>query len=216
MQGLIGKKLGMTQVFDESGTHVPVTVLQAGPCVVVQRKTTKADGYEAVQLGFEDRKERLVTKPLQGHFKKASVPTKRFLREIRLADGEDAKVGDTVSVSIFDGATHVDVIGLTKGRGFAGVVKRHGFKGGWAAHGSMMHRRSGSVGNRTWPARVFKNKRMGGHMGFVRETTQNLKIVKVRAEDDVLLVRGAIPGPTGGLVVIRKAIKKTPKAAKKS
>jgi large subunit ribosomal protein L3 len=216
MQGLIGKKLGMTQVFDDKGIHVPVTVLQAGPCVVVQRKTAKADGYDAVQLGFEDRKERRATKPVQGHFKKANVGIKRVLREIRLGDGEDAQVGDTVAVSIFDGVTHVDVIGLTKGRGFAGVVKRHGFKGGWAAHGSMMHRRSGSIGNRTWPARVFKNRRMGGHMGNVRETTQNLKVVQVRGEDSVLLVRGAVPGPTGAVVIIRKAIKKTAKAAKKS
>jgi large subunit ribosomal protein L3 len=216
MQGLIGKKLGMTQVFDETGTHVPVTVLQAGPCVVVQRKTAKADGYDAVQLGFEDRKESRVTKPLLGHFKKAGVGAKHVLREIRLGADEEAKVGDLISVAIFEGVTHVDVIGSTKGRGFAGVVKRHGFKGGWAAHGSMMHRRSGSIGNRTWPARVFKNRRMGGHMGNVRETTQNLKVVQVRGEDGVILVRGAIPGPTGAVVVIRKAIKKTPKAAKKS
>ena len=152
MQGIIGKKLGMTQVFDEQGVHVPVTVLQVGPCVVVQRKTAATDGYEAVQLGFKDKKEKGLTKAAKGHFAKSSVAPKRVLQEVRLQAGEDAKVGDTVTASVFDGVTHVDIIGLTKGRGFGGVVKRHGFYGGHAAHGSMMHRRSGSIGQRTWPA----------------------------------------------------------------
>lgn len=215
MQGLIGKKLGMTQVFDEHGTQVPVTVIQAGPCVVVQRKGA-AEGYSAVQLGFIEQKEQRLSKPLQGHFKKGGVAPKRVLREVRLDEGEDVKVGDTVGVQIFEGVSHVDVIGMTKGRGFQGVVKRHGFKGGPAAHGSMMHRRSGSIGNRTWPARVFKNKRMAGHMGHVRVTVQNMKVVAVRGDDNVLLVRGAVPGPTGAVIMVRKALKKTPKAAKKS
>ena len=213
MQGIIGKKLGMTQVFDDKGAQVPVTVIQAGPCVVVQRKTGGVDGYEAVQLGFEDRKEKGTGKPGLGHFKKAGISPKRFLQEVRLAAGEDAKVGDSVTVDIFQGVEYVDVIGVTKGRGFQGVVKRHGFKGGPAAHGSMFHRRSGSIGNRTWPARVMKNRRMGGHMGDVRCTTQNLKVVQVRPEDHVLLVRGAVPGPTGATVLVRKAIKKTVKKA---
>ncbi len=216
MNGIIGKKLGMTSVFDEKGAQVAVTVIQAGPCVVVQRKASAGEGYEAVQLGFEDQKEQRVAKPAKGHFKKAGVAPQRVLCEIRLGEGEDAKVGDKVTAAIFDGVTHVDVIGTTKGRGFAGVVRRHGFGGGWAAHGSMMHRRSGAVGNRTWPARVFKNKRMAGHMGNARATTQNLKVVQVRPDESVILVEGAVPGPTGGILIVQKATKKTPKAAGKS
>ena len=215
MQGLIGKKIGMTRVFDESGTQVPVTVIQAGPCVVLQRKTG-ADGYEAVQLGFQEKTEKRATKALQGHCKKAATAPKQFLREILLADGEDAKIGDVVTVQIFEGASYVDVIGTTKGRGFAGNVKRHQMAGGPAAHGSGFHRQGGSIGNRTWPARVFKNKRMPGHMGNVRVTTQNLKVVQVRGEDGVLLVRGAIPGPNGGILIVRKALKKSSKAAAKT
>lgn len=215
MQGLIGKKIGMTQVFDEQGAQVPVTVIQVGPCVVVQRKGA-AEGYHAVQLGFLDQKESRLTKPVQGHFKKAGVAAKRVLREVRLDEGEDVKVGDTVGATLFEGVTHVDVIGMTKGRGFQGVVKRHGFAGGPGGHGSMMHRRTGSIGNRTWPARVFKNRRMAGHMGHVRVTVQNLKVVQVRNEDNVILVRGAIPGPTGCVLIVRKALKKPSKAAKKS
>jgi large subunit ribosomal protein L3 len=216
MEALIGKKLGMTQVFDEQGVQVPVTVIQAGPCVVMQRKTAKADGYDAVQLGFGDQKDHRVTKALLGHFKKAGKGSKRVLREVELGAGEEVNVGDEVTVAIFDGVSYVDVIGITKGRGFQGVVKRHGFTGGPGGHGSMMHRRSGSIGNRTWPARVFKNKRMAGHMGHVRVTVQNLKVQKLMPEDSVMLVRGAIPGPTGCIVVVRKAIKKAAKAAKKS
>jgi len=213
MQALIGKKLGMTQVFDDKGHHVPVTVIQAGPCVVVQQKTTQADGYEAVQLGFGEVKERRATKALQGHCKKAGTGPKYTLSEVQLDAGEQVKQGDLVTVAIFEGVSHVDVIGITKGRGFQGLVKRHGFSGGPAAHGSGMHRRSGSIGNRTWPARVMKNRRMSGHMGHVRATIQNLRVVQVRKEDNVLLVWGAVPGPTGSLLMVRKAIKK---AAKKS
>ncbi len=214
MQGLIGKKIGMTRVFDEDGTHVPVTVIQAGPCVVLQRKSA-ADGYEAVQLGFQEKTEKRATKALRGHCKKAGTTPKQFVREIRLAKGEDAKVGDVVTVQIFDGATHVDVIGTTKGRGFAGNIRRHKFAGGPLSHGSRFHRQGGAIGNRTWPARVFKNKSMPGHMGNVRATTQNLKVVQVRGEDGVLLVRGAIPGPNGGILIVRRALKKASKAAAK-
>lgn len=213
MQGLIGKKIGMTQVYDEQGVHVPVTVIQAGPCVVVQRKSAATDGYESVQLGFLEQKEHRVRKPQLGHFKKANVGVQRVLREVQLDPGEDAKVGDQVTVSVFEGAAFVDVISISKGRGFQGVVKRHRMAGGPAAHGSGFHRQPGAVGNRTWPARVFKNKRMPGHMGNTRVTTQNLKVVAVRGEDHVLLVRGAVPGPTGSIVIVRKSIKK---AAKKS
>lgn len=215
MQGLIGKKIGMTRVFDANGVQVPVTVIQAGPCVVLQRKTG-SDGYEAVQLGFQEKTEKRATKALQGHCKKAATGPKQFLREIRLADGEDAKIGDVVTVQIFEGASHVDVVGTTKGRGFAGNVKRHQMAGGPAAHGSGFHRQGGSVGNREEPAKIWKNKRMPGHMGNVQVTTQNVKIVQVRGDDGILLVRGAIPGPNGGVLLVRKALKKSSKTAAKT
>lgn len=215
MQGLIGKKIGMTRVFDANGVQVPVTVIQAGPCVVLQRKTG-SDGYEAVQLGFQEKTEKRATKALQGHCKKAATGPKQFLREIRLADGEDAKIGDVVTVQIFEGASHVDVVGTTKGRGFAGNVKRHQMAGGPAAHGSGFHRQGGSVGNREEPAKIWKNKRMPGHMGNVQVTTQNVKIVQMRGDDGILLVRGAIPGPNGGVLLVRKALKKSSKAAAKT
>ncbi|MCX6997133.1 MAG: 50S ribosomal protein L3 [Kiritimatiellaeota bacterium] len=212
MQALLGKKIGMTQVYD-NGINVPVTVLQVGPCVVAQVKTPERDGYAGVQLGFVEIKPTRASQPRAGHFKKAGVACHRFLREVALDRGETAQVGDTVTAAIFQGVAYVDVIGTTKGRGFQGVVKRHGFAGGPAAHGHMMHRRSGSIGNRTWPSRVFKNRRMSGHMGHVQATQQNLKVVQVRPEDHVILVRGAVPGPTGGLLLVRKAIKKATKAS---
>ncbi len=216
MNALIGKKLGMTQVFDEHGSQVPVTVIQAGPCTVVQRKTAANDGYESAQLGFDEQKEKRLTKSLQGHFKKGGAAARRVLREVRLDAGDDVKVGDTVNASLFAEVPYVDVIGMTKGRGFQGVVKRHGFVGGPGGHGSMMHRRSGSIGNRTWPARIFKNRRMSGHMGHTSITVQNLKVVQVRGDESVILVRGAIPGPVGAIVMVRKAIKRPGKPAKKS
>lgn len=211
MQAIIGKKIGMTQVFDEQGVHVPVTVLEVGPCVVVQVKTAEKDGYAAAQLGFGEAKAKRIGKPLEGHFKKAGQTVKRVLREVELDDGEAVKVGDAVGAALFKGVEFVDVIGVTKGQGFQGVVKRHGFGGGPASHGHTSHRRPGSIGNRTWPSRVFKNRRMGGHMGFVKMTQQNLKIVQVREEDNVILVRGAVPGPTGSVLLVRKAIKKAAK-----
>ena len=211
MQAIIGKKIGMTQVFDEQGVHVPVTALQLGPCVVVQIKTAGKDGYDAVQLGFGERKAKNAGKAQEGHCKKAGVALQRSLREVRLDAGETVKVGDMVGAAQFKDVAFVDVLGLTKGRGFQGVVKRHGFGGGPASHGHMAHRRPGSIGNRTWPSRVFKNRRMGGHMGFVHMTQQNLKVVQVREEDNVILVRGAVPGPTGGILLVRKAIKKAAK-----
>ena len=213
MQALIGKKLGMTQVFDDQGRHIPVTVIQAGPCSILQSKTTQADGYQSVQLGFEDVKEQRATKARVGHCKKAGVGAKRVLREVRLDEGDQCKPGDSVGVSIFEGVEYVDVIGITKGRGFQGVVKRHRMQGGPMAHGSGFHHTGGAIGNRTWPGRVMKNKRMSGHMGNVKQTTQNLKVIQVRNEDNVLLVRGAVPGPTGGILIVRKSLKR---AAKKS
>ena len=208
MQTLIGKKIGMTRVYDESGMQVPVTVVQVGPCVVVQRKSAKPDGYEAVQLGFQEQKESRLTKAEQGHFKKAGSKPQKLLREVRVDAGEAAKAGDVLTAAVFEGVKYVDVLGHTKGRGFQGVVKRFRFAGGRASHGGGWNRKPGSIGNREWPARVFKNKKLPGHMGSVDITTQNLRVVKVLADDHALLLEGAVPGPMGGIVLVRKAIKK--------
>ena len=208
MQTLIGKKIGMTRVYDDAGVQVPVTVVQVGPCVVVQRKSAKPDGYEAVQLGFQEQKESRLTKPLQGHFKKAGAKPQKVLREVRVDAAEEAKAGDVLTAKVFDGVKFVDVLGHTKGSGFQGVVKRFRFAGGRASHGGGWNRKPGSIGNREWPARVFKNKRLPGHMGSVDVTTQNLRVVKVLADDHALLLEGAVPGPMGGIVLVRKAINK--------
>ena len=208
MQTLIGKKIGMTRVYDDAGVQVPVTVVQVGPCVVVQRKSAKPDGYEAVQLGFQEQKESRLTKPLQGHFKKAGAKPQKVLREVRVDAAESAKAGDVLTAKVFEGVKFVDVLGHTKGRGFQGVVKRFRFAGGRASHGGGWNRKPGSIGNREWPARVFKNKKLPGHMGSVDITTQNLRVVKVLADDHALLLEGAVPGPMGGIVLVRKAIKK--------
>ena len=208
MQTLIGKKIGMTRVYDESGVQVPVTVVQVGPCVVVQRKSAKPDGYEAVQLGFQEQKESRLTKAEQGHFKKAGAKAQKIVREVRVEADEAAKAGDVLTATMFEGVKFVDVLGHTKGRGFQGVVKRFGFAGGRASHGGGWNRKPGSIGNREWPARVFKNKKLPGHTGSVDITTQNLRVVKVLADDHALLLEGAVPGPMGGIVLVRKAIKK--------
>ncbi|MBW7908486.1 MAG: 50S ribosomal protein L3 [Kiritimatiellae bacterium] len=211
MNGIIGKKLGMTQVYDDAGRYVPVTVLAAGPCVVVQRKTAARDGYDAAQLGFAAQKATRVNKSGLARFKKAGVEPQRLLREIEVEGNEDVKEGAQITVAIFDGVSHVDVSGVTKGQGFQGVVKRYRFGGGPQSHGHMSHRRVGSIGMRTWPSRVLKNKRMPGHMGNVHVTTQNLRVVQVRAADNVILVEGSVPGPAGAFVVIKKALKKAAK-----
>lgn len=212
MNALIGKKIGMTQVFDDAGHQIPVTALEVGPCVVVQLKTAEKDGYNAVQLGFEDQPVKRQTKARAGHFKKNDVPTKRILREVRMdAGGSDVKVGDTFTASVFDGVSYVDVIGVTKGRGFQGVMRRHGMGGGRATHGSGMHRRTGSIGMKEWPARVLKGKPMPGQMGSERVTVQNLKVVQVRNDDNIVLVRGSVPGPSGAFVFVRKSLKKADK-----
>lgn len=208
MQGLIGKKIGMTQVYNGEGRHVPVTVIELGPCVVMQRKIGERDGYEAVKLGFIDQKEQRLSKPLLGQFKKAGVQPKRIVREFRVDSDNATKAGDTITTEIFDGVNYVDISGITKGRGFQGVVKRHRMGGGPAAHGHTSHRRPGSIGMRTKPGRIFKNKRMPGHMGNVNVTVQNLKVVQVRKDDNAILVEGAVPGPTGGIVIVSKAIKR--------
>ncbi|HEY6332711.1 MAG TPA: 50S ribosomal protein L3 [Blastocatellia bacterium] len=206
VNGIIGKKIGMTQVFAGDGSITPVTVLKAGPCVVVQKKTVNTDGYNAVQLGLvEDRPPRRVNKPTEGHFKRAGIPPTRILREVRVLDGEEStNVGDKVLVDVFREDDLVDIVGTTKGRGFAGFVKRHGFGGGRATHGSMFHRAPGSIGASAYPSRVIKGTRMAGHMGNARQTTQNLRVVAVDAEKNLLLVRGAVPGPNGGYVLIKK------------
>jgi large subunit ribosomal protein L3 len=206
VNGIIGKKLGMTQIFDADGTSTPVTVIKAGPCVVVQRKTVSTDGYEAVQLGFVDEQSpKRINKPMKGHFAKAGIPPTRILREFRLNNGEEAaSVGDKVLVDQFSENDIIDVIGTSKGRGFAGFVKRHGFGGGRATHGSMFHRAPGSIGASAYPSRVVKGTRMAGHMGVDRKTIRNLRVVRVNAEENILLVHGAVPGPTGAYVLIKK------------
>jgi large subunit ribosomal protein L3 len=204
VQGIIGKKVGMTQVYAEDGEAFPVTVLEAGPCVVVQRRSKERDGYAAVQLGLvEARKVKRVTKPMKGHFEKAGLPPCRVLRELPIGDDE-VKVGDKVSVALFAPGDTVSVTGVSKGRGFQGVIKRHGFGGGGATHGSMFHRAPGSIGASAFPSRVLKGMRAAGHLGSDRVTVRNLQVVRVDAENNLLVVRGAVPGAGGSYVVIRK------------
>jgi large subunit ribosomal protein L3 len=204
--GLLGKKVGMTQLLDDDGTVVPVTVIQAGPCVVVQRKTKQNDGYDAVQLGFvEFVKPKRITKPMTGHFKKSNVAPARFVREVGVHGEDGANPGDKVMVNIFNRDELVDVVGTSKGRGFAGFVKRHHFRGGRATHGSMFHRAPGSIGSSAYPSRVLKGMRMAGHLGNARVTAQNLRVARVDQENNLLFVRGAVPGPPGGYVVVEKA-----------
>jgi len=207
VEAILGKKLGMTQIFAANGDVVPATVLKAGPCIVIQRKTTQNDGYEAVQLGLvEVPPPQKLTKAEEGHFKKAGAVPVRFLREVRLkAGGEDVKVGDKVLVDNFAVDELVDVTGVSKGRGFAGFHKRHHFGGGGASHGSMFHRAPGSIGASAFPSRVLKGMRAAGHMGTDRVTVRNLRVVQVHSEDNTLVVSGAVPGPRGGYVVVRKA-----------
>ena len=201
----------MTQLFAKDGTVQPATVLKAGPCVVVQAKTVEADGYEAVQLGLVEVKPTKENKPSQGHFKRAGVPATRVRRELKLkAGGDSLKAGDQVNVSIFADGERVDVIGTSRGKGFQGVVRRHHFKGGVSSHGSMFHRAPGSIGASSYPSRVVKGMRMGGHMGDARVTVRNLKVIRVDEENNLLLVEGSVPGGPNGIVVIRKAIAAKP------
>jgi len=206
-KGLIGKKLGMTQVFWDDGSVIPVTAIEAGPCVVVQKKATDVDGYDAIQLGFDRLKEKAVSKPLRGHFEKAGKGCFRILREFKLESANDYEVGAELRADIFKVGDYIDVVGTTKGRGFAGVVKRHGFRGGRATHGSMFHRAPGSIGSSAWPSRVFKGKRLPGHMGNRRQTVQNLMVVSVRPEKNIILVKGSVPSSTNGIVLIKDSIK---------
>ena len=208
MKSLIGKKLGMTQIFDEEGRRVPVTVIEAGPCSVVQRKTTDTDGYEAVQLGFGTQKTERVAKPLVGHFKKAGLGAMRELREVRVDADDSAKAGDTLTAAIFEGVNFIDVLGVAKGKGFQGVMKRHNFGGGRATHGSHFHRTTGSIGMKEKPGRVFKGKKMAGQMGSTDVTVQNVKVIQVRAAENLILVKGQVPGANGTTLVLREALKR--------
>jgi large subunit ribosomal protein L3 len=210
VSGIIAKKVGMTQVYAEDGQAIPATVLEAGPCVVVQRKVKQSngnrkDGYSAVQLGLvESRKTKRVSKAMAGHFKKAGIPPCRVLREFRVDEAAEVKIGDKVSVSIFATGDTVQITGMSKGKGFQGVVKRHHFRGGAATHGSMFHRAPGSIGASAFPSRVLKGMRAGGHMGSDRVTVRNLEVVRVDAEKNLMVVRGSVPGASGGYVVINK------------
>ena len=207
-KAIIGKKLGMTQVFTPEGRLVPVTVIEAGPCTVVQKKTVETDGYEAVQLGFGDKKEKKVTKPQKGHFDKAGVTAKRVLREFRLTGAADLNPGDTVSVEVFAEGDKIDVTGISKGKGYAGTVKRFGTHRGPMAHGSKYHRGPGSMGACSTPSKVMKGKKLPGHMGVDRVTVQNLIVVKVDSERNLLLVKGAVPGARGSIVTVKDTVKK--------
>lgn len=208
MEGLIGRKVGMTQVYDDQGRRVAVTVLEAGPCPVVQVKTPDSDGYRAAQLGFDEQKPSRLTKAQVKHFEKAGVKPCKVTKEFALEEGEEVKAGEAVTVSIFDGVKYVDVSGITKGRGFAGVFRRYGIGGGPNTHGGHSKRRIGSIGARDLPGWVEKGKRMPGHMGAVNRKARNLAVVQVRGEDNLILVAGSVPGPKGAIVIIRKALKK--------
>jgi large subunit ribosomal protein L3 len=204
MMGLIGRKVGMTQLFDEKGDVVPVTVIEAGPCTVTEIRTSERDGYTALQLGFGTNKEKRFTKPYLGQFTKRNLPPSRHLREFRIPDVSAYTLGQTLNASVFEKGEHIDVEGTTKGRGFAGIIKRHGFKGGHASHGPTMGREPGSIGSSAYPSRVIKGKRLPGRMGGKPLTSKNLMVAGVDVEQNVVLVRGAIPGPTNGLVFILK------------
>lgn len=207
-KGLIGKKIGMTQIFDEKGKMIPVTVIEAGPCVVVQKKTTENDGYEAVQVGYGDVKANKVTKPMGGHFKKADVAPKKVLKEFRLADTSAVNVGDILKADIFAAGEYVDVVGKSKGKGTAGVIKRWNFARLRESHGTgPVARHGGSLGVID-PARIFKGKKMAGHLGSERVTVQNLSVVKVDVENNLIAIKGSVPGPKGGIVVIADSVKK--------
>ena len=206
-KAILGKKIGMTQVFTEDGQLIPVSVIQAGPCQVVQKKTEEVDGYTAVQVGYEDKKERRANKPEKGHFQKANVPVKKYLKEFKLDNAAELNVGDELTVEQFADGDVLDVTGTSKGHGFAGTIKRWGTHRGPMTHGSHYHRGPGLLGACSDPSRAFKGKKMPGHYGVVKVTIQNLDLVKIDKERNLLLVKGSIPGPKGGLVVVRNAVK---------
>lgn len=205
---ILGKKIGMTQIFNENGLSIPVTVIQAGPCPVVQKKSLENDGYKSLKLGFGEVSEKKLNKPEKGLFSKLKIPSRKYLKEFRTEEIDKYEVGQEIKVSdMFQSGDRIDVSGISKGKGFQGTIKRYGQSGGPETHGSMYHRRVGSMGSNTSPARVFKGKRLPGHMGVDKITVQNLDVVKVDAEKNLLLVKGAVPGPKGGLLVIRETVK---------
>ena len=207
LTGILGTKLGMTRLFTDDGRWIEVTVVEAGPCTVVQRKTKDTDGYDAVQLGFGDVKESRCNKPSLGHFKKSGVAPRRTLKEIRVTGETDVELGAEIKADIFEAGDRVDVSGTSKGKGFAGVIKRYGFGGGPGGHGSHFHRAPGSIGQSADPAKVYKNKKMPGHMGNRKVTVQNLEVVNVDAEKNLLMIRGNVPGAKGGLITVSKSVK---------
>lgn len=206
-KGIIGKKIGMTQIFDENGLVIPVTVIEAGPCVVAQVKTTETDGYNAIQLGFGEVKAKHTNKPEMGHFAKSKLEAKKHLREFKLDDISNVKVGDEIKADIFQAGEKVDIQGTSKGKGFQGVIKRHGQHRGPMGHGSMYHRRPGSMGPTSTPGRVFKGKKLPGHMGHITVTIQNLDVVRVDMDKNVILVKGSVPGCKGAILKIKTAVK---------
>ena len=206
-KAILATKVGMTQIFDENGALIPVTVLQAGPCVVTQVKTVENDGYEAVQVGFVDKREKLVNKPVKGHFDKAGVSYKRYVRELKLENAGEYSVKDEIKADVFAVGDRIDATAISKGKGFQGAIKRHGQHRGPMAHGSKFHRHQGSNGSATTPGRVFKGKGMPGHMGHVQVTVKNLTVVKVDAENNLILVKGAVPGPKKSLVTVKETTK---------
>ena len=206
MKAIIGKKVGMTQIFDEKGYVIPVTVIEAGPCLVAQVKSEETDGYNAVQLGFGEVKDKHINKPEKGHFEKSKLSAKKHLREFR-ADSIDVKVGDEVKADVFEAGDKIDVQGTSKGKGFQGVIKRHGQHRGPMGHGSMYHRRPGSMGSTSTPGRVFKGKKLPGHMGVQTVTIQNLDVVRVDMDKNVILVKGSVPGPKGAILKIKSTVK---------
>lgn len=208
MKNMLGKKVGMTQIFKEDGTLVPVTVIEAGPLFVVQKKTVEKDGYNAIQVGFGDVKEKRMTKPAKGHFDKANVAYRKFLREFKVENPDEFEIGQEIKVDVFSEGDMIDVTGTSKGKGTAGVIKRHGFGRGRETHGSKFHRMPGGMSAGTYPGRVFKGHRMMGRMGNERVTVQNLEVVRVDAEKNLILVKGAVPGPRKGLVSIKATVKK--------
>ena len=204
---LIGKKVGMTQIFDEQGKVIPVTAIEAGPCTVVQVKTVETDGYNAIQLGFGDVKEHKVIKPVKGHYTKVNLTPKKHLREFRVDSVEEVKVGDELKADTFTAGDKLDIQGTSKGKGFQGVIKRHGQSRGPMGHGSMYHRRPGSMGSTSTPGRVFKGKKLPGHMGVEKVTVQNLEVVKVDLDKNAILIKGSVPGNKGSILKIRKTVK---------
>ena len=206
-KAIMGRKIGMTQIFNENGKIVPVTVIEAGPCVVIQKKTTEKDGYEAIRVGFADVKEKLLSKPVRGQFTKAGVAIKRYIKEFKLDNASEYQVGQEIKIDIFEIGEKVDVTGTSKGKGFQGTIKRWNGHRGPMSHGSKFHRSVGSMGGSSDPSRTFKNKKMPGHMGNVKTTVLNLEVVKIMPEKNVILIKGGVPGPNKGIVVIRNSVK---------